>query len=351
MPRSFPRLRLCLSPFLSPCLAPCLSLAATALTAEPAALSQFSFAAPHHGHAVDGAVWYPAGGPGAEEVFAENPVFRGISVQHDAEIAGGAHPVVLLSHGLGGGIRSMAWLAAGLAEQGAIVVAVTHPNTTWSDFDLAEGIRHWTRVQDLTLALDTVQDDPRFAAALAKERVMAAGFSYGGWTALSLGGARGNLEGMIASCTALRDVSDVCERFLADEVGLAEADPVFWDASWRDPRVTSVAAIEPGFTWGLTDANVADVDVPVTLIGLGDDAARFIDSDFEASGFAALLPDAEVEWIVPGHHFTAMPMCTEAGQMILEAERDDPVCTDPAGTDRAAVHARIVARLAAELGL
>ncbi len=89
----------------------------------------------------------------------------------------------------------MAGLAAGLAERGAIVVAVTHPNTAWSDFDLTEGIKHWTRAQDRSAAFDTLSEVPRFAGSVDAARVMAAGYSYGGWTALSLGGRPGDLGG------------------------------------------------------------------------------------------------------------------------------------------------------------
>ena len=50
-------------------------------------------------------------------------------------------------------------------------------------------------------------------------------------------------------------------------------------------------------------------------------------------------------------HFTALPLCKPMAEEILTQEEDDPVCTDPAGTDRAAVHRRIVAGILADLGL
>ena len=46
-----------------------------------------------------------------------------------------------------------------------------------------------------------------------------------------------------------------------------------------------------------------------------------------------------------------MPLCKPDGAAILEAERDDPVCTDPAWTDRADVHGAIIDAIAARLGL
>ena len=50
-------------------------------------------------------------------------------------------------------------------------------------------------------------------------------------------------------------------------------------------------------------------------------------------------------------HFTALPLCKPAAEEILKEEGDDPVCTDPKGTDRAAVHATIINEIAGELGL
>ncbi|WP_170118993.1 hypothetical protein [Roseicyclus mahoneyensis] len=55
--------------------------------------------------------------------------------------------------------------------------------------------------------------------------------------------------------------------------------------------------------------------------------------------------------LAPAFHFTATPSCQLAGAAILEADQDDPVCTDPAGTDRAAVRATIITAIANALGL
>ena len=46
-----------------------------------------------------------------------------------------------------------------------------------------------------------------------------------------------------------------------------------------------------------------------------------------------------------------MPVCTEAGEAILEEENDDLVCTDPAESDRQTIHASTVGMISEELGL
>ena len=53
----------------------------------------------------------------------------------------------------------------------------------------------------------------------------------------------------------------------------------------------------------------------------------------------------------PATHFTAMPICKDKGAAILAEESDDPVCTDPSGTDRKTVHDQIIALIADKFNL
>ena len=126
-----------------------------------------------------------------------------------------------------------------------------------------------------------------------------------------------------------------------------------WNAGRKDARIGAVAAIEPALTYGLGKAHARDLLARVLLIGLGTAETRLPATDFSetGSGFAALLPDAEIEFMAPAAHFSALPPCKPRGPAILAAEGDDPVCDDPPGTNRAALHKRIVARIAAFLGL
>ncbi|MEM1429757.1 MAG: hypothetical protein AAGG09_09890 [Pseudomonadota bacterium] len=326
-------------------------LAASSVHADPPGYSPREFALPHHDRAATGAVFYPTDDGGLGQIVGGNPVFQGVLLQEGAALRAGRHPVVLLSHGMGGTVRSLAWLAAGLAERGAIVVAVNHPNSTWGDFDVARATAHWTRAQDLSAALDGLLADPRFANGIDHTRIMAAGFSLGGWTALSLGGLRGNHAGYRAHCAVYGEASSHCGDLLRHDVSLDDIPDTRWNASYRDPRVTHVAAIDPGLIWGLGQEEVAGVIGPVRLIGLGMGRDRLLATDFDASGLADLLDGAQVSRLAPARHFTALPLCTPAGAAILEAEGEDPVCTDPPDADRAAIHARVIAEIAADLGL
>lgn len=328
-----------------------LCIFASIATASPAGYSPFGVESEHHGRGMVGAIWYPSVGDGRAFEFADSAVFHGVTVVEEATIQDGIHPVVVLSHGMGGNIRSLAWLATDLAERGAIVVSVNHPNSTWGDFDLAAGLKHWTRAQDLSLALDTLWADSRFVGHLDATRVMAAGFSYGGWTALSMGGLLGNHAGYVVHCETYGAASSHCDDLMGAKIQLAKADDVAWNASYTDPRITHVTAIDPGLTWGLDKTHTGDLINNVRLIGLGDGDDRFFATDFNLSGFSALLPNAQIENIVPAMHFTALPLCKPMAEAILVEEQDDPVCTDPAGTNREAIHNTIVKYILSDLGL
>lgn len=327
------------------------SLTASIAFANPAGYTPFGVEAPHHNRGMIGAIWYPSAGDGRAFKFADSAVFHGVTVVEEATILDGSHPVVVLSHGMGGNIRSLTWLATDLAEKGAVVVAVNHLNSTWGDFDMALGLQHWTRVQDLSLALDTLLDDPKFAGHLDETRVMAAGFSYGGWTALSMGGLLGDHAGYVEHCENYGAASSHCDGLMKADVQLSEVDDAMWNASYADPRITHVTAIDPGLIWGLDGADTGELIGNVRLIGLGDGEDRLLATDFDTSGFAALLPNAQIDNIVPAMHFTGLPLCKPMAEAILVEEQDDPVCTDPEGTNREVVHAIIVDRILSDLGL
>jgi predicted dienelactone hydrolase len=315
-------------------------------------LNLFSIPAPHHGRDIDMAILYPSEG-GTSRPLGENGVFYGVPVHDYAKLVPGTYPVILMSHGWGGNFMRMGWLSAGLVAKGAIVVAVNHPNSTTGDTNNTSALNHWTRAQDLRAALDHVLQDPQFAASIDSTRIYATGFSYGGWTALSLGGLTGQRDGLDKFCHDGTKVSSHCEDILKAGIDISRLDGTKWQASYKDTRIAAVAAIDPALTMGLSETDVKQLDVPVLLIGLGEGESRLLATDTSARGsnFEALFPEAKVEHIVPATHFTALGLCKPEGEAILKEEKDDPVCSDPAGTDRKAVMKRIIDRIALHFNL
>lgn len=56
-----------------------------------------------------------------------------------------------------------------------------------------------------------------------------------------------------------------------------------------------MAAIEPGFIWGLQPANVAGLVSDTMMIGFGAGENRMLATDFDARSLANLLPTAKIE--------------------------------------------------------
>lgn len=317
-------------------------LCAGAAAADPVGLARITLDPSHRSGPVEAAIWYPAQAGPALVAFAENEVFHGNDVLPEATMAGTDLPVVLLSHGLGGNLRGLGWLAHGLAERGAVAVAVNHPGSSTGDTDPVRSLDHGARAADLAAALDALLADPRFAGRVEGDAVTAAGFSLGGWTALTLGGLRGDLVGYAAHCAEVGDASTHCADLAEWSLDLTALDAAAWNADHSDPRVARVVALDPGLIWGLgpdaTEGAVADV----LLIGLGTGEDRLLATDFDASGLFDLLPGAGREVVAPARHWSALPVCKPGGAVIVAEETSYPICTDPPGADRADIHARIV---------
>jgi predicted dienelactone hydrolase len=331
------------------CTSVILCTAPLAAQAQQIGMQDITFTAEHHGASpITGELCYPTLDTGPFDIVSQNKVFQGVEVLKNATLPEGKHPTILLSHGMGGGAKTMSWLAAQMAERGAIVISVNHINSYFMAFDPVKNWQHWTRAQDLSAALDHLLADDTIAPLIDLDHISAVGFSYGGWTALPLGGARLSLDGYLANCDAYGDVATPCARIIDNPQVIT---PKLWNASYRDPRVRAVVAIDPGAVWGLRADLLEDVPEATTLIALGNEQTQMSATDVDKSGLSALLPNARVERFEKAVHFTAMPLCTKIGRLILAATFDDSVCTDPKGTDRAQVHDQIATIVAQTIGL
>lgn len=320
----------------------CATLCAAAAAAGPVGLVRLTLDAGHRDAPLEAAIWYPAR-PGPDPIaFAENPVFHGHAVLPGAEPDGAGLPVVLLSHGLGGNLRGLGWLAHGLARRGAVAIAVNHPGSSTGDTDPVAALDHGARAADLSAALDALLSDPDLGGRVEGGPVTAAGFSLGGWTALSLGGLRGDLDGYAAHCAEVGAASSHCGDLAKWGVDLAGFDADAWNGDHSDPRVSRVVALDPGLVWGLAADAAAGAVEDMLLIGLGTGEDRLLATDFDASGLLDVAEGARRETVAPARHWSALPVCKPGGAAIVAEETPYPICSDPDGADRRSIHARIL---------
>jgi len=242
-------------------------------------------------------------------------------------------------------------LGAGLAQQGAVVVGVNHPGSTFGDYDMRRSLDHGSRVSNLKATLDALLADASIGPRIDPQRIYVAGFSLGGWTALSIGGLRGDLNAYARYCA--ESGHRHCRDIARAGIDLTQLDASIWNRSYRDPRVKAVAAIDPALHQGLNVSHASGIVEEVLLIGLGQGADRLPDTDFSAPGatLVGILPQARTEVLAPAFHFSALPVCKAAGAKLLAEDNDDPVCSDPVGSDRHALHARITRLIGHHFGL
>lgn len=310
---------------------------------------RFDLTAAHRAQPIAASIWYPAANATYRAPVGGGPIFDPTPAFVGPAIAPGHHPLVLLSHGSGGNADALGWLSAGLVAHGAIVLAVNHPGSTSGDSSPRRSVDIKARANDLSAALDLVLADPVFAPFVDPQRVSAVGFSLGGTTILGLAGLRFDGKVQDANCATGPEAAN-CGFFLRGGVRFADAPGFSADA--RDPRVAKAVAIDPGFGGAVDETSLGDAIPGIELINLGGaDRLRAVDVGSGGNDLARRLPEATYVVVAPATHFTFLGTCKPGAPEILAEEGEDPICTDPAGSDRSAVHARLIDAIAVSLGL
>ncbi|WP_424926982.1 alpha/beta hydrolase family protein [Amaricoccus tamworthensis] len=176
----------------------------------------------------------------------------------------GPLPLVILSHG---GLRSAddsgAWLAAGLAETGAVVVEVSAPRIE-TGVEAAAEIA--ARPGDISRAVDVMLNHAGWAERVDTDRIAVVGFALGGTAALAVAGAEVDAAAIAGACAPGGMGSPDCD-WLAGQGASLEA---FALAEAQDGRFGRAVAIAPEYAGALDGA-----DVPMRVVTLNDGLTLF----------------------------------------------------------------------------
>lgn len=216
-------------------------------------------------------------------------------------------PLILLSHGTGGSAEGLAWWASGLCEAGFDVAAIDHHGNTYVDGYVAEAfIWWWDRVLDVSLVIDRLD---------ARGPVGVAGFSIGGWTAVTAVGARVVPERFVAMTAEVASAPPTPEfpglaEELASRYGAADVEQ--WaelaGQDRRDVRVRAAFLVCPSLGPLVDETSLASINVPVAVRWAAAD--EIAPPEHNGMRYAELIPGADGDAVgtsESGHYGFVLP--------------------------------------------
>jgi len=272
-------------------------------------------------------IWYPTHAPASEHrlgAFTQ-------SVAPGAPVAGHGLPLVVLSHGGGGGYDSHYDTALALARAGFVVAAVSHAGDTFDD--QSQVLRLWRRPVQLHRLVDFMLANWSRHQQLDAARVGAFGFSNGGFTVLVAAGGIPELSEISTYCQAHPD-HDLCQVLKHAGVDTQLGADVPAGAWVAEPRVKAVVIAAPAFGFAFDRAGLSGVRVPIQLWRAADD--RHQPHPYYEEALLAALPQApEYHVVANAGHYDFLPPC---GARLSRMAPD--ICQSLPGFDRAAFHER-----------
>lgn len=271
-------------------------------------------------HPMKAAVFYPT--LDRPEITRLGPLE--IGARKDAAIRPGRHPVVVLSHGNGGGMFSHHDTAAFLARHGYVVAAIEHSGDNFRD---ASGQGSDRVLVGRNLQLSALLDGllrGGLSESIDAAKVGVAGFSAGGYTALLMVGAQPRFQLLTAYC-AQYPKSVLC---IGGGTVRLSSPPL---APKVDARVRAAFVMSPVGAF-FDRQGLTSISAPVWIYAAGADSllppevhARKLRMEIPKLAGYTEVPDAE--------HFVFLAPCSPP-----MAQATPALCVDKPGVDRRAVH-------------
>ncbi|WP_185474883.1 alpha/beta hydrolase [Synechococcus sp. BSA11S] len=188
-------------------------------------------------------------------------------------------PVIVFSHGLSSQPKDYAVGLRHLASHGYVVAAPQHPgsDSTWVKglingtnkdvFDVNEFIN---RPKDLSYVMDELErrNDESFQGRLVLDNIGVAGHSFGGYTALAVGGAKIDFDYLKTECNRSFAAIDVSLLLECQALELPRTA-----YSFKDNRVTSILGYNPVNRSLFGPKGIAAIPLPTMFISGSYDPA------------------------------------------------------------------------------
>ena len=271
-------------------------------------------------------VWYPT------EARTWPTTLIGVTlmdVARDAPIAGRDLPLVVISHGNGGGLQSHADLALALASAGYVAAAPMHTGDNFADQSAAGAATLFSaRTRQFRAAVEHMLTRWPGRDRIDPDRVGAFGLSAGGFTVLVAAGAQPDMRLVATHCAQAPEfVCDVLRHFKSP---LLDAGSSSGESMQATPGLRAAVLAAPGLGFTMTPAALAGVSIPIQL-WTGDKDKRVPYATNAKPIRDALGTKVEFHSVPDAGHVSFLAPCG-----IL---RPAAVCSDPDGFDRRAFHA------------
>lgn len=236
-------------------------------------------------------------------------------------------PVIVISHGLGDRRTSFAYLGQYLAARGFAVASLDHPGSDGQQItDLLSGLspnlvdnqEFLNRPADVSALIDEIQrfaqQHSTFRQRLDTNNVGMIGQSFGGYTALALGGATFDPEALRAACGSQEIYPQ--EIYLNPSLLLqCQAQAIAFDRlSLQDERVQAVLAVNPIGSAIFGESGYGQLAVPVMFVAATADT------------IAPALPEqiAPFSWLQTEDRYLALAGRTTHFSMIASESGSSP---------------------------
>jgi len=216
----------------------------------------------------------------------------------------GTLPVVIFSHGNTSFAEQSFFFTEFLASHGYLVVAMDHTgNTFGGEQDIR--IFHW-RPMDISAVIDHIQALSQDAplAPLVGDAIAVSGHSFGGYTTLAAGGARWDVDLILAYCVDNEIPLDGCSSIVDNEA--------IYRGSFLDPRIDALIPMAPGASFTFGASGIEQITLPTLLVtaGLDQTTTEVDDGDPTWAQLAHVSSDNLRIDFATGGHFTFSDACS-----------------------------------------
>ena len=191
-------------------------------------------------------------------------------------------PVIVISHGLASNRNTFTYLSQHLASYGYAVAVLEHPGTGSQDFSaFLKGFGKTPNLRDMYLRpldvkylLDDLERQAKTSTSIKDQldlqNVGLIGHSLGGYTVLTLGGARLNFDSIRSNCTVPEPNVTSFNLSKLIQCRAINLEPKEYDL--KDRRFKAILTLNPiGGSTMFQREGIRTLDVPVMIFASGDD--------------------------------------------------------------------------------